>query len=156
MRVGGLPMSAGAPFLVRWIWPRPRRSMPAAMTESNESGLTPEHAEVFARGLFYLANVDGMEDREERLIKEFIAESGAPISYDQLKDSSFSATEAAMVLETTWIRRVFLKAAIALVKADGHFSDAERHAIGEIADAFDLSNAEFGDIEQEAERASLE
>lgn len=131
--------------------------MPPAMTESNQSGgLTQEHAEVFARGLYHLANVDGMEEREERLIKEFLAESGAPISFEDLATSSFSVTEAALALETTWIRRVFLKAAIALVKVDGHFSDPERHAIGEIADAFGMSNAEFGDIEQEAERASLE
>lgn len=127
------------------------------MTESNaDGGLTPEHADVFARGLFHLANVDGMEEREETLIKEFLDESGSTISFDALKDSAFSALEAAMVLDTTWIRRVFVKAAVALVKADGKFSDAERHAIGEIADAFGMSNAEFGDIEQEAERASLE
>jgi tellurite resistance protein len=127
------------------------------MTETNaEGGLTPEHAEVFARGLFHLANVDGLEEREENLIKEFLVESGAAVSFESLKDSAFSPIEAAMVLDTTWIRRVFVKAAVALVKADGKFSDAERHAVGEIADAFGMSNAEFGDIELEAERTSLE
>ena len=64
--------------------------------------------------------------------------------------------EAALVLETSHIRRTFMKAAIALVKADGVYSDAERKAIGELADAFDLSNAEFGDIEQQAARVRLE
>jgi uncharacterized membrane protein YebE (DUF533 family) len=127
------------------------------MTESNAAGgLTPDHADIFARGLYFLASVDGIEDREEDLIKDFLSESGATVTFDQLKDSSFSITEAAMMLETTWIRRVFIKAAIALVKADGKFSDAERHAVGEIADAFGMSNAEFGDVELEAERASLE
>jgi uncharacterized tellurite resistance protein B-like protein len=127
------------------------------MTETNAGGgLTSEHADIFARGLFHLASVDGIEDREERLIKEFLAESGATVGYESLGDSPFSPVEAAMMLDTTWIRRVFMKAAIALVKADGKFSDAERHAVGEIADAFGLTNAEFGDIEQEAERASLE
>jgi tellurite resistance protein len=127
------------------------------MTETNaDGGLTQEHADVFARGLFHLANVDGMEEREEKLIKDFLTESGSSVSFESLKDSSFSPIEAAMVLDTTWIRRVFVKAAVALVKADGKFSDAERHAIGEIADAFGMSNAEFGDIEQEADRASLE
>ena len=43
-----------------------------------------------------------------------------------------------------------------IVKADGVYSDAERKAIGELADAFDLSNAEFGDIEQQATRVRLE
>lgn len=131
--------------------------MRLAMTETtNQAGLDVEVADVFARGLYHLANVDGIEAREKQLITEFLAESGAKLSWDDLDGSSFSATEAAMTLETTWHRRLFIKAAIALVKADGKFSDAERHAIGELADVLGLSNTEFGDLEQEAERASLE
>jgi tellurite resistance protein len=121
-----------------------------------QPGIAPEEAELFARGLFFLANLDGMNEREEALIKEFIEESGAPIQYEDLKGTSFSPLEAATVLQTTFMQRVFVKAAIALVKSDGHFSDAERHALGEIADAFGMTNAEFGDLEQEAEKASLE
>jgi tellurite resistance protein len=97
-----------------------------------------------------------MEDRERVLIEEFLREAGSELTVRDLDGTSFSATEAAMVLETTFLRRVFVKAAVALVKADGIFSDAERHAIGEIADAFGMSNAEFGDIEQEASRVDLE
>lgn len=126
------------------------------MTDSTDTGLTPEHAEVFARGLYHLATVDGLEDRERTLLEEFLEESGLDMKFDDLAGSSFSPTEAAMALETTFLRRVFIKAAVAMVKADGVFSDKERHAIGEIADAFGLSNAEFGDLEQEASRASLE
>jgi len=125
------------------------------MTQPNQ-GLSPEHAEWFARGLYYLANVDGMEPREEALLREFVAESGCPLAFEELANSSFSPTEAALALETTWLRHVFVKVAVAMVKADGRFSDAERHAVGEIADAFGLSNAEFGDIEQEASRVSLD
>ncbi|MCA9705582.1 MAG: TerB family tellurite resistance protein [Myxococcales bacterium] len=128
------------------------------MNDATQSsgGLTPEVIEVFARGLYHLANVDGMDQREERLIREFLEETGSAMKFEDLAGSAFSATEAAMVLETSHIRRVFVKAAVALVKADGVYSDAERHAIGELADAFDLSNAEFGDIEQEAARVSLD
>ncbi len=42
-----------------------------------------------------------------------------------------------------------------MVHADGHYSDAERRALGEIADAFGISAADFAMIEQEGERASL-
>ena len=118
--------------------------------------MSNEAADIFARGLYFLANVDGMEEREERLIKEFLTESGCATQWDELKDSSFNASDASMVLETTWHRRMFVKAAIALVKADGVYSDAERAAIGQIADAFGMSNAEFGDLEQQASRESLE
>ncbi len=123
---------------------------------SSSGGLTPEVIDVFARGLFHLANVDGIDEREEKLIREFLEETGSKLQYEELKGSAFSALEAAMVLETSHIRRVFVMAAVAMVKADGVYSDAERHAIGELADAFDMSNAEFGDLEQQATKLSLE
>jgi tellurite resistance protein len=126
------------------------------MTDAQAGGLTPEVIDVFARGLFHLANVDGIDEREANLIREFLQETGSALAYDDLQSSEFSVMEAAMVLETSHIRRTFMKAAIAMVKADGVYSDAERKAIGELADAFDLSNAEFGDIEQQAARVRLE
>lgn len=112
--------------------------------------------ETFARGLFHLANVDGIDESEEKLIREFLEETGSPLKYEELKDSSFSATEAAMSLETSHIRRVFVTAAVAMVKADGVYSDAERQAIGELADAFEMSNAEFGALEQQAAQVNLQ
>lgn len=128
------------------------------MTEATSSsgGLTPEVIEVFARGLYHLANVDGIDAREETLIREFLEETGSNIKLEELPGSSFSPYEAAMVLETSHIRRTFVKAAVAMVRADGVYSDAERHAIGELADAFEMSNAEFGDIEQEAAKIRLD
>jgi len=126
------------------------------MTET-KSGLSTEAADLFARGLFHLANVDGMDQREETLLRDFMKESGSTLGFDDLKeDAGFSMHEAAQVLETSFQRRMFVMAAIAMIKADGEFSSAERHALGDIADAFGLSNAEFGDLEQEASRASLE
>lgn len=128
------------------------------MTDADQanSGMTPEVIDVFARGLYHLAAVDGIEDRERKLIGDFLEEAGSDITFDSLTNSVFSATEAAMILETTYLRRVFVRAAVALVKADGVFSDAERNAIGQIADAFGMSNAEYGDLEQEAGRLSLD
>jgi tellurite resistance protein len=126
------------------------------MTEPQKSeGITPEEAEIFARGLYFLASVDGLEEREKKLIVDFLAESGSSLSFEDLQGSSFSPLEAAMILKTSFMQRIFVKAAIALVKADGKFSDAERQALGEIADAFGMSNAEFGALEQDAERVNL-
>jgi tellurite resistance protein len=130
--------------------------MTEPQSQQAEPGISPEEAELFARGLYFLANLDGINDREAGLIKEFLEESGANLKWEELEGTSFSPLEAATVLQTTFMQRVFIKAAIALVKIDGHFSDAERHALGEIADAFGMTNAEFGDLEQEAEKANLE
>ena len=88
---------------------------------------------------------------------EFLNETGSELTIDLIKeDPSFDPLEATQVLQTTFLRRIFLKAAVALVKADGVYSDAERHALGDIADAFGISNAEFGDLEQEATGVDLQ
>ncbi len=121
-----------------------------------DGGLTPEEVDVFARGLYFLATRDGIDPREEKLIKEFLEEAATELTWKDLESSAFSPLEAAQVLETTYLRRIFVKAAVALVKADGHYSDNERRALGEIADAFAIDNAEFGDLEQSASRSSLE
>ena len=43
----------------------------------------------------------------------------------------------------------------AVLKADGRFSDEERLAIGEVADALGMSNAEFGELEQQAAKMAI-
>lgn len=116
--------------------------------------MNPEEVEVFARGLYYLADVDGIDDRETALIKEFLSEAGSELSLDDL-GGKFHPLEAAMGLDATYKRRFFMRAAMALVRADGTFSAAERKAMGAFADAFGLSNEEFGEIEQSASPDAL-
>ena len=120
-------------------------------------GLTLEEVDVFARGLYYLASVDNhVDEREVKLIEEFLRETGSALTLDELKTRQFSIYEAVQVLETTFVRRIVVKAAIALVHSDGVYSDEERRALGTVADVFGLSNAEFGDLEQDARRISLQ
>jgi len=127
--------------------------------EQSESGggLTPEEIDVFARGLYFLASVDNnVDDREVKLISEFLEETGSSLTLDEVKQRQFSFYEAVQVLEKTFLRKIFVKAAIALVHSDGKYTDDERRELGNIADVFGLSNAEFGDLEQEARRLSLQ
>ncbi|MBL9101339.1 MAG: TerB family tellurite resistance protein [Myxococcales bacterium] len=127
--------------------------------EQRESGggLTLEEIDVFARGLYYLASVDNnVDDREVQLISEFLQETGSKLTLDELRERQFSFYEAVQVLDKTFLRKIFVKAAIALVHSDGVYSDEERRALGTIADVFGLSNAEFGELEQEARRQGLQ
>lgn len=128
----------------------------AGMPDNNDSGLRPHEIEVFARGLWYLATIDGEADaREKDLIKEFLDETKSDLSWDQVTAGDFAPIEAANLLETTFLRRIFMKLAVALVHADGVYTDNERRAIGEFADVFGMNNAEFGQIEQEGKRVGL-
>ena len=120
-------------------------------------GLTLEEVDVFARGLYYLASVDNhVDDREVKLIEEFLTETGSQLTIADLSQRQFSPLEAAQVLVTGYMRRIFVKAAIALVYSDGVYSDEERRALGAVADEFGLSNTEFGDLEQDARRQGLQ
>jgi tellurite resistance protein len=126
------------------------------MADNNSGGLQPQEIEVFARGLWYLATVDGESDpREEALIKEFLEEADSDLTWEQVTNGDFDPLEAATLLETTFLRRIFMKLAVAVVHADGVYTDNERQAIGDFADAFGFNNAEFGAIEQEAKKVEL-
>ena len=126
------------------------------MADNNDSGLSPAEVEVFARGLWYLATIDGEADpREEGLIKEFLDEANSDLKWDDITSGEFAPMEAANLLETTFLRRIFMKLAVALVHADGVYTDNERRGIGEFADAFGMNNAEFGELEQEGKRVNL-
>ena len=126
------------------------------MAENNDSGLRPQEVEVFARGLWYLATIDGnADDREQAMIREFLEETNSALSWAEVTRGDFAPLEAANLLETTFLRRIFMKLAVALVHADGVYTDNERHAIGEFADVFGFNNAEFGELEQSAKRVDL-
>ena len=119
------------------------------------SGLSSEEIEVFASGLYYLAARDQVDPREEALISEFLQETESELTLEEVRNMGFDPLDAAQVLRTTFLRHVFLKAAIALVRADGSYSSAERLALGEIADVFGVSNRTFGQLELEVCGAPL-
>ncbi len=120
-------------------------------------GMTPEEVDVFARVLYYLASVDNHVDAKEvELIEEFLRETESSLTLEDLKQREFSFYEAVQVLDKTYLRKIFVKSAIALVRSDGVYSDEERQALGALADVFGLSNAEFGALEQEAQRQGLQ
>src|SRR5688572_28765991 len=111
------------------------------MADNNDTGLRPQEVEVFARGLWYLATIDGSSDpREEALIREFLAEAKSMLTWTEVTRGDFTPLEAANLLESTHLRRIFMKLAVALVQADGVYTDNERRAIGEFADVFGMSN----------------
>ncbi len=119
--------------------------------------LEPQEIEAFARGLWYLATIDGeAHETEQKLIREFLAETGNPTGWEPKGiDPDFGPLDVANALESTFLRRVFMKAAIALVHADGVYTDNERRAVGVFAETFGLSHTEFGALEQAAKKIDL-
>ena len=120
------------------------------MHTANASGLSEEQVEVLATTLFHLASTDAIDAREEQLIREFLGETGSDVRYEDLATMPYSPLETAQVFPTSFHRKVVLKSAVALIRADGQFSAPERRALGELADVLGVSNADFGDLEREA------
>ena len=97
--------------------------------------MTPEQVDVFAEGLYQLAVVDGVDDNEIKVIREFLTEAGAdPAHIDQLGRRDFDPDELEWHLSTGQLRRVFIKACWVLVKADGQVSSKERDLIRTFAE----------------------
>jgi len=99
-----------------------------------------EQLDLFARGLYYLADVDGVADEEVAVIREFLDEMGEPGLMASLDKVPFDPRMAALSFPTQHQRSLFLKTAIVLVRADGTITDAEREALQGIAGVFGMSD----------------
>ncbi len=115
--------------------------------------MTAEQIDVFARGLYHVANVDGIDASEVALIHEFLNEVGAKKLVAGLAASPFHVAELA-VLETSFLKQVFLKTCLVLVRRDGSVSAPEQAIIAQIAGYLGLAAA-LPTLEAEAQKVSF-
>src|SRR5262245_58085148 len=98
-------------------------------------------AEAIARGLYTVALVDGVHERELALISDFYhdAVSGeAPVAMASIERAGpLEPKELAEQVASAPLRELFVKAAILLGWADGKISAAERVKIGAFAKALE-------------------
>ncbi len=124
------------------------------MAEKTHPSLTRAQVEAFATGLYYVACTDGLEDREKKLIAEFVKEAGAPELVDRLDDLVFDPVRFYRTLETEWIRRTFLKTAILLVRADGRVSPTEKATLNWLAKGLGLPDS-LEELEKSVEKNGI-
>ncbi len=113
-----------------------------------------EQLDIFVRGLYHLATVDGVADEEREVIREFLDDMGEPGLMDSLEKVTFDPRMLAFALDTTDLRRLFLKTGMLLIYADGVFSDEERTAIDSIADTLAMTDV-LPEIEVEMKGVEL-
>ena len=105
-----------------------------------------QQAEAIARGLFAVAEVDGVHERELALISEFYrttaddpaAGSGQAAS-SLTRISALGPQDLAPLLPNGPMRELFIKASFLLAWSDGQVSEAERAQIGQFAVALAVS-----------------
>jgi tellurite resistance protein len=97
--------------------------------------------DLFARGLYWLAACDGVDDSEVEVIKEFLAEMECSELIESLgKDKAVFSVPAAVESFNSHLRQLFLKTSIVLIRADGVISDEERACMAEVANAFGMGH----------------
>lgn len=130
--------------------------MSASDSGSGEFELTAEQVEVIAAGLYQLAACDGVDEsgRELALIREFVEEAGYGNLSKGLAELPFDPATAFEVLDSSWLRKVFLEAALLVVKADGVVTDEERETFEWMAMAFGVAGG-VDEIERQIQGVSL-
>lgn len=101
--------------------------------------LTRPQIEAIARGLYFVANSDGIDARESGLIREFLKDAGAPELEKSIQDGAFDPDQIARTLDTEWLRATLVKAAVLLVRSDGSVSAGEHEAMAFLCRALKVS-----------------
>jgi hypothetical protein len=101
-------------------------------------------AEAIARGLYGVALVDGVHERELALISEFYADT---TDGSLERAGALGPKQLADILIDPEHRELFVKAALLCAWADGKVSPGERAKIGEYAKALAVSDEALGQLE---------
>jgi len=114
-----------------------------------EIDVTQAAAEAIARGLYTIAKVDGLHEREEALVASFWAEvgGGAHALAELQRGAPITSAELAAALTTPPLRALFVKTALLLTWADGKVTDAERKITTDFATALGVGAAELSKLD---------
>jgi tellurite resistance protein len=107
-----------------------------------EVALDTAQAEAIARGLFAVANSDGLHEREAALVASFWADvGGSPAALAELgRRAAVTGEELAAALPTEPMRLLFLKTSLLLAWADGKVTNEERTVVDAFAKALGLAS----------------
>ena len=115
-------------------------------------------AETIARGLYAIAAVDGVHERELALISEFAwgastgdeDTGGGPLGGGPFgRIMPLEPSSVALLLPGPALRELFMKAALLVAYADGSVSPAERKVIGQFAEALGVAPPALAKLEVE-------
>lgn len=114
-----------------------------------EIEVTQAAAEAIARGLYAVAKVDGVHEREAALVSSFWGDVGGSSSAlaELERGATITSSELGSALGSEGLRQLFVKTSILLAWADGKVTDAERKLIAEFAGALGIAGPALGKLE---------
>ncbi|MDQ7785092.1 MAG: hypothetical protein RDU20_19560 [Desulfomonilaceae bacterium] len=125
------------------------------MQREGTSELRPDQVRAMAHGLYYLAGIDGITQREKDLIKSFLADGNVDLELDKLAELPFSLEELLFSLDTMFLRKTFIKVSVLLAKVDGHISAEELAELRRLAQALEIDEP-LESLELDLEGKTLE
>ncbi len=105
------------------------------------SGLRPDQVRAIAQGLYWLAQIDGINEREETLLKDFLKEGGLDLQLDKLASVPFSLEGLKASLDTLFLRKTFLRTCILVAQADGSISSEEMTELRRLSQALEIDES---------------
>src|SRR5438128_3041623 len=114
-----------------------------------ELHLSEGAAEAIARGLYAVAKIDGVHEREAALVASFWADigGGANALAELERAPTIRPAELAAALQTPEARKMFLKTALLLAWADGKVSDGERGVLADFSKGLGVDGKQLGQLE---------
>lgn len=104
----------------------------------SETEIRPDQVRAMARGLYHLADIDGITDKEKDQIRAFLAKGKLDLDLDTLAKIPPSIEELLFSLDTVFLRKTFLKVCILIAQADGAISEQERAMLRRMAQAMGI------------------
>lgn len=106
---------------------------------NTEGELRPDQVRAMAHGLYYLAGIDGVTDRERELIETFLKEGNAELELEKLSQIPFSQEELTYSLDTMFLRKAFLRVCVLVARADGEISPDELAELRRLAQGLGIT-----------------
>lgn len=110
------------------------------------------HIQAIVRGLYQLAQSDGLHQTELVMLREFYQtcqqEAHALTSFDELINTEFDPEHLADVLDTTELKHSFLQSCLFLSYADGTYSTTEHNLIVELAGALGVEHEQLSQLQE--------
>jgi hypothetical protein len=117
--------------------------------------LRPDQVRAMAQGLYWLALIEGVTEREKALLQDFLREGGLDLYLETLAGIPFSLEGLLVSLDTLFLRKTFLRTCILMAKADGTVSSQEMAELRRLAQAMGIDEP-LDSIMAEVENKSVE
>ena len=118
----------------------------------NYTELGLNHIQVIVRGMYAVAESDGVHQSEMVMLKEFYEtcrrDADGLADFKDLISQPFDPAEAKEILDTNSLKETFIKSCFLLAFADGKYTDPEKKIVADMAQNLDMPKEQTQRLEE--------